>query len=61
MNASLVLDRAPANAGFDALLTPLDHGDGVGTSLRNDPVYQQIRDRGVRTIPRCRCASGNVR
>jgi type VI secretion system protein ImpA len=44
MNASLVLDRAPANAGFDALLTPLDHGDGVGTSLRNDPVYQQIRD-----------------
>jgi type VI secretion system protein ImpA len=44
MNASLVLDRSPANAGFDALLTPLDHGDGVGTSLRNDPVYQQIRD-----------------
>ncbi|MFM0339051.1 type VI secretion system protein TssA [Paraburkholderia fungorum] len=44
MNAPLSLDRAPALAGIDALLVPLEHGDGVGTSLRNDPVYQQIRD-----------------
>ncbi|HZZ12912.1 MAG TPA: type VI secretion system protein TssA [Paraburkholderia sp.] len=43
MNAPLVLDR-PASAGLDALLAPLDHGDGVGDALRHDPVYQQIRD-----------------
>jgi type VI secretion system protein ImpA len=49
MNAPASLELAPAALAastdrIDAYLAPLPDGDGVGVSLRNDPVFQKIRD-----------------
>lgn len=49
MNAPHSLELAPAalSASLDDIesyLTPLQDGEGVGQSLRNDPVFQKIRE-----------------
>lgn len=55
MNAPASLELAPATSatsatsaasldGIDAYLASLPDGEGVGVSLRNEPVFQKIRD-----------------
>jgi len=45
MESDIVLRAfAACGADPDALLAPLEEGEGAGVSLRYEPVYQQIRD-----------------